>query len=284
MKKVFRLSKLQKHLPKLLGKQLSVQYVFLRRLALKRAFRLFCSPKKGKLKQEQQPFLQTADTKVLSIEGLDIHTYHWKGSGPTVALIHGWESNSYRWRNLIEKLKNLDYNIVAFDAPAHGNSTGDVLHVPLYTKCLNKVMQQYNPSFLVGHSIGGMTSIFYQHLHNNPIVQKIVVLAPPSELSSIMEQYKKALGLSKRFMSSLNERFLTNFGYTFKDFSMAQFSSTIKTSGMVIHDRFDAVVPFTEALQISRKWKSCKLVSTKHLGHSLHSPKVDDLILNFLTV
>ena len=59
-------------------------------------------------------------------------------------------------------------------------------------------------------------------------------------------------------------------------------NSYLKTSGLVIHDRFDAVVPFGEALRISKQWKSSKLVSTKNLGHSLHSPKVDNLILEFI--
>jgi alpha-beta hydrolase superfamily lysophospholipase len=43
---------------------------------------------------------------MVSVAAHHIQTYHWKESeGPTVLLCHGWESNAFRWRNLIEKLQ-----------------------------------------------------------------------------------------------------------------------------------------------------------------------------------
>ena len=53
-------------------------------------------------------------------------TYRWLGKKETILLAHGWESNSFRWKDLIVKLDTaLDYNVIALDAPAHGRSSGE---------------------------------------------------------------------------------------------------------------------------------------------------------------
>ena len=113
-----------------------------------------------------------------------------------ILLVHGWESNTHRWKYLIEKLHLKNFNIIAFDAPAHGFSSGKLFNIPLYAECLQKIIELYRPNHIIAHSVGGMTSIFHQYKYPNLEIEKLIVLAPPSEMSIIMRGYQKTLNLT----------------------------------------------------------------------------------------
>ncbi len=250
----------------------------------KKAFVLFCTPRKGKVIKGQNGFLEDAKDLILEVKKTKVQTYLWKGSGPTILLMHGWESNTYRWRNLIPILQNNNYNVVAMDAPAHGNSTGQQFHVPLYTECAQEVINTYRPTHIIGHSIGGMALIYnlYKHPKENKDIQKVVTLGSPSELSDFMRQYKAILGLNNKLINLMEAHFIANFGFKFSDFSSSKFANSITKSGLLIHDKLDAIAPYWSSQQVHANWKNSTLITTKGLGHSLHQDKVRLSILDFL--
>lgn len=273
---------LKKYLPILIGKRLQFLFFLAPEVALRKAFILFCSPRKGKVLPDQEYFLEEAEDEIVHHNNLQLQTYRWANMGETILLVHGWESNTHRWKTLIEKLVEKNYNVVAFDAPAHGYSSGKLLNVPVYTDCLQKIVQLYRPNHIIGHSVGAMTTIFHQHLHPDSEIEKLVLLAPPTELSSIMDGYQKTLQLSDKFLSRLNDFFYKKFGYSFEDFSMQKFAATIKNKGLLIHDILDDIAPHKEAETIKSQWQNLKFVSTEGYGHSLFIDEVDDIILDFL--
>ncbi len=258
-------------------------YFFPKKMA-KKAFLLFCTPRKGKVLPLQKAFLEDAKDLILEVDQIQIQTYRWQGTGPTVFLMHGWESNVFRWRNLIPRLQKENYNIIAMDAPAHGNSTGKILNVPLYTTCAQKVIDTYHPNYVIGHSIGGMTLLYnlYHYSSKNNTIAKVITLGSPSELSDFMRQYKSILKLSNRMMRLMEAYFTENFGFKFSDFSSSKFAKEIETSGLLIHDELDKIAPIWSSEQVHSNWKNSIFIKTKGLGHSLHQDKVRDQIVDFL--
>lgn len=250
----------------------------------KKAFLLFCTPRKGKVIKSQKGFLEDAKDLILEKENIRIQTYHWKGSGPSILLMHGWESNTFRWRNLIPRLQKEHYNIIAMDAPAHGNSSGKILNLPLYSACAQKVINSYNPVYVIGHSLGGMALLYnlYKYKSENKRLEKIITLGSPSELSDFMRHYKKILGLSNRMMRLLENYFIKTFGFNFVDFSSPKFAKEITQKGLLIHDKLDKIAPYWSSKQVHESWKNSTLVTTEGLGHSLHQGKVREQIISFL--
>ncbi len=59
--------------------------------AAKKAFELFCTPRKGRVQPQQINFLSAAKDQVLHVDGHEIQTYKWPGGTNTVLLVHGWE-------------------------------------------------------------------------------------------------------------------------------------------------------------------------------------------------
>ncbi len=275
---------LKKWLPILIGKQITLVFLFSPKKAHNMAFRLFCKPLKGKVTPEQQEFLDDAKDLVILVNNLEIQTYRWGGdpNKETILLVHGWDSNSHRWKTIIPTFLEHGYTIVALDAPAQGNSSGKILNVPLYTECLEAVIKKYQPDHIVGHSVGGMTTIYHQYKYPNPDIKKLVVLGPPSELKLIMQGFQETLQLSDRFMQSLDQFFKDRFGFNYHEFSIAAFAGSLKQEGLVIHDRLDRIAPFAASKAIHRNWDNSKLKATKGYGHSLYHEDVNTAMLDFI--
>ncbi len=273
---------LNKYLPLAYGHYFNSLAFFQEEKTAAKAFQLFCTPRKGRVLPEQKSFLESAKDDVLETNGLHIQTYRWQGDGPTLLLMHGWESNTFRWRNFIPKLQQEEYNIIALDAPAHGNSSGELLNVPLYAELAQRVIEMYEPDYIIGHSIGGMTMIYNQYRYKNPSIKKLVALGAPSELADFMRQYRTTLGLNQKLMGALEDYFIKHFGFSFAEFSTSRFAQKLTVPGLLIHDEMDAIAPIWSSEQVHANWQNSTLIRTKGLGHSLHQDKVRNQIVEFL--
>ena len=82
---------INKYLPKIIGVRLNTLHLVKPQKAVKKAFYLFCTPRRGRVKPEQEEFLTQAKAKTVIAEEIQLQTYHWKGSGKTILLVHGWK-------------------------------------------------------------------------------------------------------------------------------------------------------------------------------------------------
>lgn len=273
---------IKKTLPLLYGAYFNGMSYFSKTQAAKKAFNTFCKVRKGRVLPHQASFLDQAKKGKEMVAGHEIQTYQWSGTGATVLLVHGWESNSFRWHNLIKFLKVHDFNILAFDAPAHGYSNGEYLHVPLYSECLLHMLRKHRPKHLVGHSVGGMTALYAQSRYPENSVEKIVTIGAPSEFHEIMEQYRQLLNLGPRVMQALDQLVMDRFGFRVREFSASDFARNIDRKGLIFHDKHDSVAPFHASENIHSQWRNSILVSTEGLGHSMHQDTVNKKIADFL--
>ena len=268
--------------PKIIGFFLNILSFIAPKLAAKKALYLFASPRKGRVLENQQAFLNTSHQEELSLNDINIMTYHWKGNGKTVLLVHGWESNTFRWHKLVSVLQTNNYNIVALDAPAHGSSGGKQFNALLYADFINVVTEKYSPEIIIGHSVGGMASAFFQKIHNYNQLEKLVLLGAPSEFSKIFSGYRYMMGYNTKLTKALRELVIERFGNTPESFSTANYLKDASIKGLIIHDKKDKIISYDEAILIHEKFKRSKLISTTGLGHSLHHDSVNQHILEFL--
>lgn len=273
---------IQSFLPKLMGFRLMALYRIYPDRAIHKAFKLFCTPRGGFIKPHQKDYLNAYKFEQIQFKKIKIQTYRWEGKGPKVMLLHGWDSHTFRWKDMVKYLRENDFDITAFDAPAQGNSEGNLLSVPIYNEVLNVMLKSYQPEILIGHSMGGMTAVFNQHLNPSAKLQKMVLLGAPSNLKRIMDGFQKILGLSDNFMKVTEDYFESRYGYRFSEFSTQVFAKNVKTPVLVIHDKYDKVVPYTEALNIDQALDNSELMITEGAGHSLHKTEVYKKVIGFL--
>lgn len=251
--------------------------------ATQKAFDLFSIPRKGKITLNSIPeILQDAKAVILDFEGNTIQTYIWKGDETVIFLIHGWESNSGRWKKALPFLLESGNTIVAIDAPAHGLSGGIDFNVPKYAEFINHVAKKYNPQILIGHSIGGKACLYYQSLYQNPSIQKMVILGAPSDFKVILKNYIALLSLNSIVYKGLENYYLENYNLTITEFSGQFFSSNISTKGFIAHDIEDKIVAFSEGEKNAIAWKDSIFIPTKGIGHSMNDTDLYQKIVAFL--
>ena len=257
------------------GLYFNILGLFSSKKASEKAFKLFSHPRKGKLnKVKISKMLLEATHENLIFENNTYQIYIWKGNAEIILLVHGWESNSSRWKKLLPYLKKTGKTIVSIDAPAHGLSTGKEFTVANYAKVLTELTKKYNPKFIIGHSIGGLASIYYQYLNQNKNLEKMVLLGTPSDFEIIVKNYCHTISLNSIVKSELENRFLEKFSMKLIDFSGAKFATKIKTKTLIIHDEHDQVVSINEGKKIARSMINSQFIITNNLGHALQTKKI----------
>jgi predicted alpha/beta hydrolase family esterase len=247
------------------------------------AYRFFSEPRTGRLAKDKLPPVLKDNFGEPVLHGEhEFQTYIWPGNEHVILLVHGWESNASRWENLLPYLQRTGSTIVAIDAPAHGLSPGKELNLVMYAEIIDAAAKKFNPQFLVGHSVGAASCIYYQSRYQNPNIRKIVSLGAPSDLKVIFRNYVSLLSLNTRMSTLMEQYFIDRFRFKIEDFSARIFSSSIKTRGIIAHDVTDDVVSFEEAKKIAGSWKNAVFIETKGLGHSLHDEVLYEKVVNFL--
>ena len=253
-----------------------------KRYAADKALLLFSKPRKGKITQEQDDFLGTAFQEELKFENHSFMTYRWLGKKETILLVHGWESNSARWKNLILDLKHKGYNVVALDAPAHGYSGGKSFNAILYSEFIHVAAKHFKSQIIIGHSVGGMATVFCQNKYQLAQIQKLILIGAPSEFCGVLKRYTDMMGYNQRIKKEINVVILDRFGAEPNSFSTAKFLENVKLKGLIVHDEEDQIIPYSDALKIKNSFKNSILVTTKGMGHSLNNDTVANYIYDFI--
>lgn len=251
--------------------------------ATQKAHGYFSEPRKGRFTIENIPkTLKEAQSEIIQHNEDVIQTYIWKGNETVILLIHGWESNSSRWKKLLPYLKKSGSTIIAIDGPAQGLSSGKEFTVPKYAEFMDIVAKKYQPNYIIGHSMGGQTSLYYQYKYQNPAVQKIVILGAPSDFTIILENFTSLLSLNSNIKKALKNKYTTFLNLNLDLFASKEFVTKITAKGLLAHDTEDTVVLFDEAEKIAETWKDVQFIATKGLGHKLHDANLYSKIYEFL--
>jgi pimeloyl-ACP methyl ester carboxylesterase len=273
---------MNKKIVKVIGSTINFISHFSSYFAAYLAINLFSRPQKGKPKKSELAFLNTSIKEAIIYQNISIMTYRWEGTKDTILLVHGWESNAYRWKDLIKILKSHDYNIIALDAPAHGNSGSKLFNAIMYSECINAVAQKFNANTIIGHSVGGMASIFSQKNREIKTINKLVLLGAPADFLGVFNRYEKMMGYNKKVSDAMNQYVLKHYNHLPDYFSAASFSKEIKAKGLIVHDKKDRIIPFKDALKYKENYTNSELISTRGFGHGLKHEQVYSHILEFL--
>lgn len=251
--------------------------------AMELSYALFSQPRIGRLQKETLPkILKNTETEIFHHDDHHFQTYIWKGNETKILLVHGWESNASRWKKTLPHLQKSGSTIIAIDAPAHGQSSGIEFNVPLYAEFINKAVEKYQPTIIIGHSIGGAACVYHQYLFPHTSIKKMVILGAPSDLKTLIDNYIAMLSLNKKMLPLLENKFINRFNFKLADFSGEKFASAFTIPGLIAHDTSDKIVAFAEGQKIASNWKNSQFIETSGLGHGMHDDELYDKVIEFL--
>lgn len=190
---------------------------------------------------------------------------HW-GHGPTVLLLHGWGGASSSLTAYVDPLVNAGYRVVAFDAPAHGKSTGVRTTLVEYADAVVHVADTFGPVHgVIAHSFGGSASALAAK--NGLAFQRLALLAAPLSIYELTLEVCDTIGLPRKVGKLTVERISRRLQFEWKDIATDRLVSSIKAPLLIVHDRDDKTVPFWNGERIAGASNRAELLATDSLGH-----------------
>jgi len=88
--------------------------------------RLWFAIPRPRVHEDARKFLATGDRFDARVKERRVAGWRW-GNGPTVILLHGWGGYAGQLSAFVEPLVRSGYQVIAFDAPSHGESDAGAL-------------------------------------------------------------------------------------------------------------------------------------------------------------
>lgn len=266
------------------------------RSAGKRAFYLFCTPRPVEPHPKETQILERGNRWTLQWRDGQVTGYTWEPAEyrQTVLLVHGWELHAGKMTAFVQPLVQAGYRVIAFHAPAHGGkndrSQGKWLNAIIYARAIRAVMERHAQGSIravIAHSLGCMaTTYLCSALYPENIQQpeKLIFIAPPTELAEYLEGFQSFLGLHPRVIRYLERYLHHQYGLRIEDFSMKNLAESLRQPVLLIHDKNDTVTSCSYSEEVSKRIQDCTFIQTENLGHVviLRSREVIQQIVDFL--
>jgi pimeloyl-ACP methyl ester carboxylesterase len=226
---------------------------------------IFCRPPRHEPRTADEEFLATGRRFSVVSEAQELAAWEW-GQGPTVVLVHGWGSRAGRFSAMARALAQGGFRVVGYDAPAHGRSTGRLASLPEFGRALGAVGRSVGPVYgLVGHSLGGAAATLA--LRDGLHAERIVLLAAPADVIRFSTAFADHLRLSPETRAALRRNLEIRLKARWDELHLPTIVQSLRVTALLLHDREDEDVPFSQAEEIARAWPGARLVPTTGLGH-----------------
>jgi len=229
---------------------------------------LFTKPYRSPILPKEGELLAKARCYDLDHKNGKLAVMEW-GDGPVVLCIHGWSSRGLRFSSLIEVLADAGYRLVAFDAPAHGRSSGSHIDLMEYVDALMQVSGKVGPLHgIIAHSFGATATLLA--LERGLTAEKVVFFSALNGLRGPLDYLAEKLQMSAKVLQKVKGIFETKFSRSIESLEAVRIVPQLTTPPLLLfHDRDDPVLPYHNALDLTRVWKNSQLIAT--LGTSHHS-------------
>lgn len=249
----------------------------------KHAFYIFCSPFSAKITPKQQSFLDTAEQIDINVDSEKIKLYKWGNGNQKILCVHGWRSNTYRWRDYINTLTEKGCTVYSIDFPAHGNSEGRFWNLLKGEAAIKATIDHIGVvDTFISHSVGCFCSLYFFDQNQDLQPNKMVSLASAGKVHDFIAEVKRMLSLNDREITNLMNYFISFTGKDPDYFDIENFFTNIKTSALLIHDEEDPDTNVMYSKRLHELYDNSQLLITKGLGHKLRSKDVLERAVNYI--
>ena len=218
-----------------------------KRKAAEKAFVLFCTPQYRNRKKLPKIF-EEAESIQFPFHNYNIQGYRWNTSADKkILILHGFESSVVNFDRYIRPLIRMNYCVLAFDAPAHGRSSGKVINVLAYKEFINHINREYGPvKNFISHSFGGLalSLAVEEWMHDDSY--KLVLIAPAAETTTAIDSFFDLLQLELQVRSEFDIIIKENSGYSPEWFSVSRACQHIKAQLLICQDKDDILTPLKD--------------------------------------
>lgn len=252
-------------------------------LALRLAERIFSTPRRHRTPEVELAALDRGCSTSIRASGLWLRMHTW-GDGPAVLLLHGWEGRGAQFHAFIDPLIEAGFSAIAFDQPGHGGSEGHLANPLIWTQALEAVASEIGPLHgVVAHSLGAVGAAMA--MTRGLKVPRAVFISPPLEPDPYYGGLLSALGLAESAHQAAFQAFAMRLGIPWDQARLRSLAPGLSSPLLVIHDRDDREIPWSNIAALASDWPTARLHSTEGLGHRriLRDPAVVRQVVAFLS-
>lgn len=194
-------------------------------------------------------------------------------AAPRVLLVHGWGADARVMTLFVEPLRRAGFEAVALDLPAHGQSSGTRLNMPIGARAVRAVADVVGPfRGIIAHSFGGLATTHALEggppLDRGMRTEKLVLLATPHALDRLVADFARERGYAPRLAAGLADAVTEAAQRPVTSISTGGMLRVADVATLVIQDRDDEIVPATDGDAIVAAAPRAVLQTTTGLGHS----------------
>ncbi len=238
--------------------------------ASKLAFRLFTTPRKRAQHKTTDAILEKASVFEFLYGQQMLKGYQWGTGERTVLLVHGWESRGTALRAFVPLLLEKGFKVVAFDAPAHGDSGFKQTTLPHFSGAVRAIINRLDGVYgIIGHSFGGATTVFSMAVMDTAIqVERLVLVATPSNYRAMFQQFLNAINASSSVTRLFHDKISSILNFPFEEANVDKLFPRDRVGELlVVHDRNDPIVPFSQGEKIANSKPNSRLLISEGWGH-----------------
>ena len=278
-----------------LGQQLAIGYYrtkfkILSALSNKKtaelALDLFSTPQ-FRYKQKLPEIFNEAEKLSFKHYGETVVGYRWnRGGHRKVLIVHGFNSSVAKFDRFIRPLMKKGYEVLAFDAPAHGYSTGKKLNAVVFQDMITYIHKEYGPiRSYMGHSFGGLAiCLALEEIPHDDDVH-VVLIAPATESKTAIDIFFNFMKLNGEVRKEFDDLIYRLRNKQPDWYSASRAIENVKAKVLWCHDEDDPLTPWADAKKVMDKQHyNIEFIVTKGLGHRriYRDNKVFKTIIDFL--
>lgn len=212
-------------------------------------------------------------------------TYQWGDEQrPRVLLIHGWNARALQLGAFVEPLLAAGFQVLGFDAPAHGRSPGNSTNIFEISHAIQALERAQGPfAGAIAHSFG--VPAVARALLDGMTLPRLVAIAAPADGHFLLQRFAAQLQVPEAVIERMRKRMTARFGLDiFTRLATVDMFAQLQLPGLILHDRQDRDIPWQHAERLQRAWPQASLHLTQGLGHTriLRDPQVVEQAVQFL--
>jgi pimeloyl-ACP methyl ester carboxylesterase len=228
-------------------------------------------------------FLNRCQSHTIKANG-KFYKYFQSGSGPIVLHVHGVHSNLGSMVTIAEALLEKNFQVVLFDAPAHGEALGTTAD-PGEVRELIRGMYDRFPELhaVISHSLGGLWAL--SAWSHDVRAKAFVAISSPSTKLFLVEKFAELNAMEGETIQELVRQLESRLGEGgWAEYSPSEVVKTINVPGLIIHGETDDYVPPAHAEDLHSCWRrsTVEFVEDAGLFDIVESPEVRKIISTYL--
>lgn len=255
-------------------------------------YSLYCTPPKRKLHSAHLALKDHATAEKITVSRyafdnrpMTLSSYRWGQSNKKILLLHGWGGSPFDFKYMIQALVAGGYEVISYDAPAHGASDGKKTNLVQWMHVLEQLLRRTGPVHaVIGHSLGGLSAALTL-VHKEITVPRLILASSAVSAPAVFQDSLRDFHIPGEVMPILEELVRKRLHQNLHEMDLFLHINQIKASQiLVVYDENDPIAKADQISEFVEKYPAIQSLKINGEGHFriMKNEKVIHKVLEFL--